>query len=150
MAESATTKLQHAFKDKDDKRISTEFSAVKNPSDDDFEKKPTMAVCRDTKLVYEYKDGASLVRLAVPLSDYNVEEMNKRYEETKEDWSEYYVAITRRDIFKKELNLIKRAKIDQVICTGIGTFSAHREQDISCDSYHQLAELEIFIEELQQ
>ncbi|MCJ1390279.1 hypothetical protein MMC18_003137 [Xylographa bjoerkii] len=145
MAESAIIKLQHAFKDKDDKRTPTDFVAVGSPSDPDFEKKPTMAVCRGAELVYEYKDGASIVNLAVALSHYTIESMNQRYEKTKGEWSEFLAAREREDIFEATSQYFKGPEIDQVICTGIGTFSRFHEQDADCNSYNQLAELEVFI-----
>ncbi|MCJ1403914.1 hypothetical protein MMC11_007137 [Xylographa trunciseda] len=146
MAESTIIKLHHDFKAQDDTRTPTHFGAVKSSSDEDFEKKPTMAVSRGTELVYEYKDGASMVELAVPLEGYNDETLNQRYKTAKQEWSEFSPALLRKETFKAALELMNKVKIDQVICTGIGTFSGFHEQNADCNSYYQLADLEMFME----
>ncbi|MCJ1435260.1 hypothetical protein MMC27_004632 [Xylographa pallens] len=148
MSAPAVTKLHHAFKEQHDERTPTGFSAERDPSDPDFDEKPTMAVCKGAEIVYEYRDGASLVLPALSLPGYTVDKMNQRYEITKKEWSEFNAAKLRKNVLNENSNVLNKVKIDQVICTGIGTLSAFHEQDADCNSYNQLAELEMFLEQL--
>ena len=72
--------------------------------------------------------------------------MNRRYENTKKESSQFQSTQSRKAAFKKTLGTLNKVQIDQVICTGIGPFSAFHEQDAARNPYHQLADLEMFIE----
>ena len=122
MTTSATHKLHHAFKAENDTRIPKEFGAAKASYDTYWDKKPTIAVSRGDDIVYEYRDGASRVDVAVAEYGTTVEVLNERYRLVESDWHNEYAA-SREAVFKNILENLKRNKPDQVICTGIGTFS---------------------------
>ena len=155
MAESTVPKLRHALKNEVDTRTPSGFSAIRDHSDPDWERKPTMAVYKGDEPEYEYRDGVHLVEVAVPKSGYDIPYMKERYENAKEEWRTFKDAKLRGEVFKKEWTALKEAnpnqvQPDQVICTGIGTFSMYSEQYPHCNSYLQLADLEMFVKILSE
>ena len=145
MGESSAIKLHHAFKAPRDTREPDHPCCIAHDQDLDAAKKPIIAVSQGAKLVYEYKDGASLVKPATALAGYNVKKMVRRLNATKKFWSTNGRAKARVNAFRN-LDMSAEPKIRQVICTGIGSFSSYDTKDLVCNSYNQLTELLLFLE----
>ncbi|MCJ1288186.1 hypothetical protein MMC26_007541 [Xylographa opegraphella] len=115
-----------------------------DPSDPIFDKKPTVTVCRGSDIVYEYRDRASLVKVAVPLNGYTVDIILERYKTTRKVWKESDIAKERMKTFRTALGFLE--PIEEIVCTGLGSLSTQFEDDPHCHSHYWLAEMEECIE----
>ena len=148
MATPTSTKLHHALKKYSDRRIPENDLTSAHDFDYDASKKPTIAVSKGEVLVYEYKDGTFLVEPAPPLSDHNVDVIQKTFRNTVKIWEGIDKVKERKNRFIELLKKSDKPNIDQVICTGIGSFSAYPPDGVECNAYYQFAEFLDFMEEL--
>ena len=100
-----------------------------------------LAVLQGKVEVYQYETNK--VVPAASINGSTIEKMKQTYEDAKHTLTTLDSAVARLNAFKG-FDIRAKPKIDQIICTGIGSFSSYERNNTFCNAYHQLVELELF------